>query len=178
MSTLICTGGVMAYYLDLFSPETYEAFSRSSRDVSGFRLRQESIASRIQIGDKFICYMTKLSRWIGVLEVMSLYYKDDTPIFLTNNDPFVVRFTVKPVAWLEKERAVPIRDDEVWSTLSFTKGIEKTSAVWTGKVRASLSQIQQRDGQFLEKLIVAQINNGKLYEVNERDYQKFVTHTV
>jgi len=168
----------MAYYLDLFSPETYEAFSHSDRTVSGFRLRQESIASRIQVGDKFICYMTKLSRWIGVLEVMSPYYKDDTPIFFANNDPFVVRFTVRPVAWLEKERAIPIRDDEVWSTLSFTKGIEKTSAVWTGKVRASLNQIQQRDGQFLEKLIVSQVNNGKMYEVNERDYQKFVTHTV
>src|SRR5205807_4640907 len=29
----------MAYYIDLFSPETYEAFARSSRDISGFRRR-------------------------------------------------------------------------------------------------------------------------------------------
>ena len=47
----------MAYYLDLFSPETYEAFSRSDRTVSGFRLRQQKTASRIQPGDKLLCYM-------------------------------------------------------------------------------------------------------------------------
>ena len=35
---------------------------------------------------------------------MSPYYKDDTPIFFADNDPFIVRFRVKPVAWLEKER--------------------------------------------------------------------------
>src|SRR5262245_19651902 len=104
----------MAYYLDLFSPETYEAFSRSNRDISGFRLRQENTANRIQIGDKLVCYMTKLSRWVGLLEVMSPYYQDDTPIFLPDNDPFVVRFKLKPLVWLEKEQAVPIRDDSVW----------------------------------------------------------------
>jgi hypothetical protein len=50
----------MAYYLDLFSPETYEAFGKSDRSVSGFRMRQLKSAQRIQPGDKFLCYMTKL----------------------------------------------------------------------------------------------------------------------
>jgi hypothetical protein len=35
----------MAYYLDLFSPETYEAFSKSNREISGFRARQEGMAN-------------------------------------------------------------------------------------------------------------------------------------
>jgi predicted RNA-binding protein len=92
----------MAYYLDLFSPETYEAFSKSKQDVSGFRPRQENAASKVQIGDKLICYMTKLSRWIGILEVTSAYFRDDTPIFYGANDPFVIRFKVRPIAWLPK----------------------------------------------------------------------------
>src|SRR5215213_9506762 len=58
------------------------------------------------------------------------------------------------------------------------KGIEKTSAVWTGKVRSSLNQLQQRDGQFLEKLLLAQVTNGKTYPLDERDKQKLATHTV
>src|SRR5687768_89273 len=37
----------MTYFLDLFSPETYEAFSRSDRSVSGFRPRQRIAASRV-----------------------------------------------------------------------------------------------------------------------------------
>src|SRR5215467_10186703 len=100
----------MNYYLDLFSPETYEAFTRSSRDISGFRLRHEGLASRVQPGDKLLCYLTKLSRWVGVLEVTNPYFKDSTPIFYPSDDPFVVRFRVKPVAWLSKEKGIPIKD--------------------------------------------------------------------
>lgn len=72
----------MAYYLDLFSPETYEVFTKSNRNISGFRVRQQKAASRIAKGDKLICYMTKLSRWVGVLEVMSECFRDDKPFFL------------------------------------------------------------------------------------------------
>lgn len=168
----------MTYYLDLFSPETYTAFSRSARDVSGFRLRHEAIAARIRPGDKLICYMTKLSRWIGVLEVVSPYYTDATPLFLTADDPFVVRFKVKPIAWLAPEQAIPIRDDSVWNALSFTKEHEKNSAVWTGRVRSSLNQIVPRDGQFLEDLIVRQASGGKMFALDEREQQRFTTHTV
>lgn len=45
----------MAYFIDLFSPETYEAFSRSARDISGFRRRHKNIAERIKPGDVFVC---------------------------------------------------------------------------------------------------------------------------
>ena len=49
----------MAYNLDLFSPETYEAFARSDRSISGFRMRQLNVARRIKPGDKFICGSVK-----------------------------------------------------------------------------------------------------------------------
>jgi predicted RNA-binding protein len=150
----------MAYFLDLFSPETYESFSKSSRDISGFRLRHQNAASRIQIGDKLVCYMTKLSRWIGILEVQSEWVKDTTPIFYTADDPFVIRFKVKPLAWLPKEKAIPIRDDRVWNRLSFTKGLDQSTPQWTGKVRTSLNQLDDADGQFLEQLILSQVNGS------------------
>ena len=47
----------MAYYLNLFSPETYTAFEQSDRIVSGFRRRQRPAASRIRRGDIFVCYL-------------------------------------------------------------------------------------------------------------------------
>ena len=84
----------MAYFLDLFSPETYEAFSKSNRDISGFRPRQVNMANKIKPGDQLICYMTRLSRWIGVLEVQSESFTDTKPIFYPINDPFVIRFKV------------------------------------------------------------------------------------
>jgi hypothetical protein len=32
----------MAYFIDLFSPETYDAFAKSARNVSGFRSRHKN----------------------------------------------------------------------------------------------------------------------------------------
>lgn len=168
----------MTYFLDLFSPETYEAFSKSDRTTSGFRLRHQNAASRVKVGDKFICYMTKLSRWIGILEVQSEWYKDDAPIFYPTDDPFVIRFKVKPIAWLPKDRAVPIHDDRVWRNLSFTRDYEQNTPQWTGKVRTSLNQLDDADGSFLENFIVRQVDGGELFKINEQEYQKLVTHKV
>jgi len=168
----------MAYFLDLFSPETYEAFGRSRRDVSGFRKRQFNAAGKIHPGDKLICYMTKLSRWMGILAVESEYFVDASPIFYPESDPFVVRFKVSSVVWLDKERAIPIHEDEIWNTLSFTKGHDKTTSTWTGKLRSSLVRLDDADGQFLERLIQTQAGDGRFYPVDEETYQKYVTQRV
>jgi predicted RNA-binding protein len=150
----------MAYYVDLFSPETYETFIKSNQNISGFRPRQENAASRVQVGDKLICYITKLSRWFGILEVVGTYFKDDTPIFYSSNDPFTIRFKVRTLVWLPTEKAVPIREDKVWQRLSFTKGYEKSSSNWTGKLRNSLNLLDDADGRFLEQLLLAQQSGG------------------
>lgn len=168
----------MAYYLDLFSPETYEAFCASSMEISGFGKRQLNAAKCIHPGDRLLCYMIKLSRWIGVLEVQSEYFIDDSPIFYPENDPFVVRFKVKPIIWLEKEKSIPIHEENVWSTLSFTKDHDKTSSTWTGKLRSSLVKFGDADGEFIENLIHTQENNGKSYPVDESKYKKFVLQRI
>jgi len=168
----------MAYFLDLFSPETYEAFSKSGRTTSGFRLRHQNAAGRVTVGDKFICYMTKLSRWIGILEVQSEWFREDTPIFYSTDDPFIIRFKVKPAAWLPKEKAIPIHDERVWRSLSFTRDFEQNTPQWTGKVRTSLNQLDNADGRFLEEFIMRQANGGETFEIDEQEYQKLVTHKV
>ncbi|HEX2912867.1 MAG TPA: EVE domain-containing protein [Chloroflexia bacterium] len=168
----------MAYFLDLFSPETYEAFSSSNKTISGFRVRQQNQASKVQPGDKFICYMTKLSRWVGILEVTSDWFKDDSPIFTEQNDPFIVRFKVKPLVWLDKEKGIPIHDDRIWNNLTFTKGHDKNSSKWTGKLRASLSKLEDRDARLLEKTILNQLKENETFEIDKADYEKYVTHKI
>ncbi len=143
----------MNYFLDLFSPETYEAFGRSDRSVSGFRPRHKNAADRVRIGDKLVCYMTRLSRWFGVLEVVEGPFHDNTPIFFPEADPFVVRFRVRPIGWLAVEKAVPIYEDAVWNQLSFTKGQTRGTPTWAGRVRTSLVQLSAADGKLLESLL-------------------------
>ncbi len=168
----------MAYYIDLFSPETYEAFSGSDKSVTGFRMRHRGIAQRVKAGDKLLCYLTKLSRWIGLLKVKSAPYIDETPIFAAENDPFIVRFKVEPLVWLTVDRAVPIHEDFVWETLSFTKGVSKSSSTWTGKVRGSLVQLTDEDGGFLESLLTRQVSDGDTYPYDVEEYRRFASHRV
>ena len=168
----------MTYYTDLFSPETYEAFSRSSRDVSGFRESQRKSAMRLRPGDRLVCYMTKLSRWVGILEVLENCYEDSTPIFYPTDDPFTIRLKVRTISWLPKEKATPIRESEVWDNLSFTKGTDPSSLGWTGILRRSLNRLPPEDGEFLERLMVRQAEDGATYPVDDDEFRKLVGYRV
>ena len=168
----------MAYYIDLFSPDTYQAFSKSDQTISGFRARQKGVAASVKIGDKLICYMTRLSRWVGVLEVTSEFFVDDTPIFVPANDPFVMRFSVKPNCWLSPENSIPINDDICWSALSFTKGLPKGSLAWTGMVRGSLRKLNDTDGKYLEMILLDQKKSLQKYELTEADQKKYKSSVV
>src|SRR5262249_12595504 len=145
----------MAYYLNLFSPDTYDAFWRSNREISGFSITQLPAAKRIHAKDKFICYLTKVSRWVGVFEVCSEYFIDHTPIFKPEQDPFIVRFRVRPLVWMPLEKSIPIRDKSLWPRLSFTKEHNPASSTWTGRLRGSLTKLSDDDALFLEQRLVA-----------------------
>jgi hypothetical protein len=168
----------MAYFIDLFSPETYEAFSRSSRDISGFRVRHRGMADRIAPSDIFVCYLTRLSRWFGVLEVLRGPFVDSKPIFVPEDDPFVVRFNVRPLVWLDIDKAIPIHADNIWNGLSFTRGLEHSSTAWTGKVRGSLVRLDDADGKFLCQALQAQRLEARPYPLDDDDIKKLATHTV
>lgn len=160
----------MAYYLDLFSPETHERYSSSARSVSGFRVRHRHIASRVKAGDKLICYLTRLSRWVGVLEVIEGPYEDASPLFVVEgSDPFVVRFKVKAVVWLAADHGIPIHDPEVWPKLALTKGHSQDSSRWTGFFRSSLNHLPDEDGALLERMLLAQQRGPKQYLLDDKD---------
>lgn len=168
----------MRYYTDLFSPETYEAFTKSSQSVSGFRPRQETAANKIEVGDRLICYVTKLSRWVGILEVISKCYTDTKPIFYPTDDPFTIRFDVKPLIWLPLENGIPIKEKGVFNKLSFTKSYDPNSSFWTGKLRNSLNAIDLIDGEFLEKILLEQKVNGKIFPIDEEEIKRIKTHQI
>jgi hypothetical protein len=158
----------MSYYLDLFSAETSHKFSQSDRTVSGFRVRHRNAAARVKAGDKLVCYLTKLSRWIGILEVQGSAFEDATPRFTDGPDPFLVRFKVKPIVLLPPEHGLSIHDPAIWSQLSLTKDHTRSSR-WTGFFRTSLNRIPDADGIFLERVLIKQLQNPKVYPLDDAD---------
>ena len=169
----------MAYFVDLFSPETYEAFGRSDRTVTGFRPRQRVAAAKVRPGDKLLCYMTRLSRWAGVLDVVDGPFDDAAPIFQSADDPFSLRFRVHAAIWLPVDRAVPIHEDRVWKRLSFTRDLPEGSTAWTGRVRGSLTRLADADGALLESILREQAGGGAAsYPVDEDEYRRLLGHKV
>jgi len=164
----------MNYYLDLFSPETAGAFSKSDMTTSGFReSRITYIKNRgIGSGDKFICYCTRIQRFIGVLKVLSDPFFDDKPIFSETDDPFTLRFKVEPIVLLPLENGIPIHDDNVWLNLSFTKDLPKGSTRWTFMVFSSPTLWPKQDCEYLEKILVEQSTLLKIYPLSESDKKK------
>jgi hypothetical protein len=59
------------YWLDLFTAVTWQEFLQAGGKVSGFRESRWSTLQKIKPGDYFLCYVTGISRWIGLLEVTS-----------------------------------------------------------------------------------------------------------
>jgi len=54
-----------------------------------------------------------------------MYFVDRTPMFLEENDPFVVRFKIKPVFWLGYEYGIPIQEDFFGRNYPLQKIIKK-----------------------------------------------------
>lgn len=153
----------MAYFLDLFSPETHEAFTHTSKTLSGFRARHRAAAERVRAGDLFVCYVTKVSRWCGLLEVVSGPFLNDTPLYLPEDDPFLVRFEVRPRIWLPLDQSLPIREAFIWNALSFTRPFPAGAGTWAARVRCSLVRMDAADGDFLVEALREQRRQRKIY---------------
>ena len=168
----------MRYLTNLFTPETYEIWSDQRPGISGFPRSQKRTAERVDAGDIFICYLTKLSRWVGVLRVVEGPFEDHTPVFATEDDRYVIRFKVEPIVWLPKELGVPIRDSILWDHLSFTRDLPTGSTSWTGKLRRSLVDLSPEDGELLRKVLGRQAENGTEYPVDGEWYARLLPRLV
>jgi len=159
----------VAYILNLFTPETWDAFQRNGSSISGFKLRQRNAAeNNVQIGDILLCYLVRLSRWCGALEVLSDAFLDQTPIY-DDPDPYIIRFKVKPVVMLQPETAVPIFDEEGWNALSSTRDFTPGTSGWTGQFRSSLRKLNEDDGEFLLRRLMRQTKEAREFPFTERD---------
>jgi hypothetical protein len=142
------------YWLDLFTYETWKEFLATGAKVSGFSENRWKTAQNIKPGDIFLCYLTGISRWIGLLEVTGPVFKDSSKIW--SRAPFPVRFPVKLIEKLEPETAVPVLD--MRETLSIFHNLKSPHA-WTGRFRGSPNKWTAKDGQEVAAAILAAAQN-------------------
>jgi len=126
------------YWLDLFTGTTWEEFLEHGAKISGFRASRKRLAERISPGDYLLCYLTGISRFIGILEVKSKCYEDATPIW--KDEQFPIRFDIDLVEKLDAKTAVPVLS--LKDELELFKGLKSRNAgpVSSGALQPSSAQ--------------------------------------
>lgn len=137
------------YWLDLFTGRTWEEFLEAGGNVSGFRDHRWKSVQRMKPGDYLLCYLTGLSRWIGILEVTSEGFQDDTPIW--QDEVFPCRVKVKVVATLKPETGVPVR--AMGERLSVFRNMTNPNN-WQGPFRGSPTRWKPEDGEEVVKAVL------------------------
>jgi hypothetical protein len=126
------------YWLDLFTPETWAEAAAIGFSVTGFRQTRWPIVQRVRPGDTFVCYLTRVSRFSGLLEATSGGFEDTTPIW--KSDPFPARVKTRPIIALNPEAAVPF--DGIANRLS-------SATSWRGYIRGSPMLLPPQDGDVI-----------------------------
>jgi len=143
-----------SYWLDLFTGSTWQEFLDARGEVSGFRERRWRTVQQLKPGDYLLCYLTGISRLIGLLEVTSAPFKDTTPIW--KDEDFPCRVRVQVVIELTPSTGVPVLD--LKDRLSIFRDLSSPRA-WTGHFRGSLSKWKAADAEIvIEALQEAQRN--------------------
>jgi hypothetical protein len=131
------------YWLDLFTGTTWKEFLDAGGTTSGFPETRWSTVKKIKAGDYLLCYLTGLSRWVGVLEVTGEPFRDDESK-IWKLDQFPARIPVTPIVQLDPLHAAPIIS--LQNQLSIFRNA-KSPTSWTGAVRSSPAQWSAEDGE-------------------------------
>lgn len=132
------------YYLALFNEETWNEFLDNGSSIYGTNLNKQRRMETINVGDFLICYVTKLSRFVGLLKINSKAYLDNSRIW--KNDIYPVRTSVHPIYVLKVDNGIPIselkEDLEIFTNLKNSKG-------WGGFFINSLNTFKEHDAEII-----------------------------
>ncbi len=111
-----------------------------------------------------LCYLTGLSRFIGILEVIGEPFKGITEKIWKDED-FPCRLKVKPVVALTPETGVPVL--ELRDKLSFFQNLTNAHA-WTGHFRSSPTKWTTSEGEAIVHVLLQAKENPIKRPFDER----------
>jgi predicted RNA-binding protein len=150
------------YWLDLFTGVTWKEFIDAGASVTGFRETRWNTVQEMKQGDYLLCYLTGVSRWIGVLEVISEPFMDRTPIW--KDDVFPCRVRVRLVETLTPDTSVSVHD--LLPRMKMTKDLAHPLS-WTGYFRRSPAKWNAADGELVVQAIQEAARNPVVRPVDQ-----------
>jgi hypothetical protein len=160
------------YYLGLFTVESWREFKSHGGQLMGFNQNKAKTVARLKPGDLILCYLTKVSNFVGVMEVSGQSFVDSKRVW--SDGVFPVRLPVRILQELSLMQAVPIHS--LRGKLSFLpRG--NTSNGWTIYVRSSPRLWSNRDGKVVLNAIKDRIPKVSAEAVEAQDPKPSVTKT-
>jgi len=152
------------YWLDLFTPETWEEAKENNFKLSGFREKRWSLVQKIEPGDLLVCYITRESRFSGILKVVSKpYFSIEASKKVWESGPFPCVMDVEPVIALDILHSIPT--DQVISKLTI-------AAKWGGIIRGSPNRLNGKDGDTIKDLLKKSQKDKEEYPLIKRMIKK------
>ncbi len=132
----------MRYLLSIFDEANWKQFLELESKVCAFPESRFRRFPTINVGDRFLCYISKVQVWVACLEVTGDRYSDTSKLYA--GGIFPNRFLVRPIVILDAENGVPMKSLE--GKLSFfSKG--GSGKEWAPHVRNSARQYSDADGE-------------------------------
>lgn len=129
------------YWFVLFNLKSWNEFIENKKNVFGFPNYKYKSVMKIKNGDLLLCYLSGISRFVGLYKVTREMFKDKEIIWTENVYPN--RLEADPLIQLTPETAVQLFD--LKEDLNFIKK-SKTPTGWTYKVRTSPAKWDKVDG--------------------------------
>ncbi|MDC0541797.1 EVE domain-containing protein [Paracoccaceae bacterium] len=146
------------YWLCLFTGTSWSQFLNADDKQVGFNKTQIKQAQKINKGDYLISYLTKVSRFIAILEVT------EEAVISSEQKWTEGLFPVRIGAKIVKQLPIPsaISMSAFLGKLSFLMAEEMpVSGVWSAHVRSSPRRWKNEDGEAVSKLIDKLIESGE-----------------
>lgn len=96
------------YWVQVFSVETWNEFLKAGASTTGFSGTRWAWVQKLKPGDYLLCYLIRVSSFVGILEVASPPYLDKT-MQIWKEDAYPCRADVRLLEHLPIEDAVPIK---------------------------------------------------------------------
>jgi hypothetical protein len=146
------TPASVRYFVGVFTVESWREFKRHGGQLMGFNEKKVGAAARLQPGDRVLCYLSKVSAFVGYMEVTGPSYVDSTPIW--SDGLYPVRLPVRVAVEVPLFSAVPIRS--LSEQLSFMRG-RGGAPGWTIYVRSSPRGWSVPDGEAVAGALLARV---------------------
>lgn len=167
------------YYIITTSPENFEIDRETSGfTIQGLKERHRRTVQKWKPGDRIIYYINKISKFGAIAEITSEYYRDETKIWIDEDELWPSRTKSKPIIVLDKDEFLDAR--KFIDKLSFIKG-RWPQEFWGLAFHGSVREIPEEDYQFIESEMRKIVSRRKLIPEKkekiiklktEEDYEK------